>query len=304
MSFFEDIAAALDAEGIESRVDDDVLFVPITSDLEIQFLEIDPHLPAANVYIAAADVDEDDEDFEAVLVSVVFSAADAVATVNRHVATDQVVTVLRDLLEATDERIEDLDFYQDPVDPNLVTAEVGEAAELKVFVEVADGTPTARVYFATAGDSFEDLVDQAIDELWESDADATLSDEDRRRLFAGLRPDPLADLGPEEVLSLGSFTDFDKLFDVLSLAADQAESWEEQLTVFDDDFDDDFDDYDPDADYDDEDELEADDADDFDDDDAEDDDDAYADDDVEDDDADDFDDDLDDEPHPHTRDER
>lgn len=33
MSFFEDIASALDAEGIESRVNDDVMFVPITSDL-------------------------------------------------------------------------------------------------------------------------------------------------------------------------------------------------------------------------------------------------------------------------------
>lgn len=56
MSFFEDIASALDAEGIESRVNDDVMFVPITSDLEIQLVEIDPILPAANVYIAAADV--------------------------------------------------------------------------------------------------------------------------------------------------------------------------------------------------------------------------------------------------------
>ena len=65
MSFFEDIASALDGEGIESRVNDDVMFVPITSDLEIQFVEIDPILPAANVYIAAADVDEDDDlDFE------------------------------------------------------------------------------------------------------------------------------------------------------------------------------------------------------------------------------------------------
>ena len=66
MSFFEDIASALDAEGIESRVNEDVMFVPITSDLEIQFVEIDPLLPAANVYIAAADVHEDDEEFDAV----------------------------------------------------------------------------------------------------------------------------------------------------------------------------------------------------------------------------------------------
>ena len=40
MSFFENIAAALDAEGIESRVNDDIMFVPITADLEIQFVEI------------------------------------------------------------------------------------------------------------------------------------------------------------------------------------------------------------------------------------------------------------------------
>ena len=128
-SFFEDIAAALDNEGIESRVHDDTMFVPITSDLEIQFVEIDPHMPAANVYIAAADVDEDDENFEAVLVSVVFSVEDAVATVARHVATDQVVTVLRDLLEGTDERIGDLEFYQDAVNANLVRAEeIGRAS--------------------------------------------------------------------------------------------------------------------------------------------------------------------------------
>ena len=36
---------------------------------------------------------------------------------------------------------------------------------------------------------------------------------------------------------MGSFTDFDRLFDVLSLAADQAEDWEAQLLPVDDDFD-------------------------------------------------------------------
>nr|VDG61737.1 Uncharacterised protein [Streptococcus thermophilus] len=144
MSFFEDIAAGLDREGIESRVHDDTMFVPITSEVEIHFVEIDPHLPAANVYIAAADVDEDDEDFEAVLVSVVFSVEGAVDTVARHMATDQIITVLRDLLEGTDERIGDLEFFQDPIDPHLVRAEVGENAELHVQVEVTDGTRALR----------------------------------------------------------------------------------------------------------------------------------------------------------------
>ncbi|MDO5670661.1 MAG: hypothetical protein Q4G50_11765 [Corynebacterium sp.] len=231
MSFFEDIAAALDNEGIESRVHDDTMFVPITSDLEIQFVEIDPHMPAANVYIAAADVDEDDENFEAVLVSVVFSLDDAVETVARHVATDQVVTVLRDLLEGTDERIGDLEFYQDAVNANLVRAEVGNNSELQVLVEVIDGVPSAVVQFVAIGESFEDLIDQAINELWESDGDAQLTEEDRQRMFADLSAE--VELATDEVLDLGIFTDFDRLFDVISLAADQAEDWEEQLVPFD-----------------------------------------------------------------------
>ena len=232
MSFFEDIAAGLDREGIESRVHDDTMFVPITSDVEIHFVEIDPLLPAANVYIAAADVDEDDDEFETVLVSVVFSVEDAVQTAVKHMATDQVITVLSDLLEGTDERIGDLDFFQDPVNPNLVRAEVGENAELQVQVELEDGTPCATVTFIALPETYDDLLDDAIGELWESDGDAELTDEDRERLFASLHAEAIAEV---ETLDLGTFVDFDRLFDVLSLAADHAEDWESQLLPFDDD---------------------------------------------------------------------
>lgn len=235
MSFFEDIATALDSDGIESRVGGEVLFVPITSDVEIQFVEVDPHLPAANVYIAAADVDEDDEDFSAALVSVVFSVADAVRTVAAHMAEDQVITVLRDLLDGTDERIGDLEFFQDPTDPNLVRAEVGAASELQVLVAAVDDVPRATVSFVTTSDEYEDMVDQAIDELWESNSedDAVLTEADRQRLFAHLSDE--AALASQEILELGSFADFDKLFDVLALAAEQAENWESQLMPVDDD---------------------------------------------------------------------
>jgi len=273
MSFFEDIAAALDSDGIESRVHDNTMFVPITSDLEIQFQEIDPHLPAANVYIAAADVDEDDEDFEAVLVSVVFSVEDAVTTVADHVATDQVVTVLRDLLESTDERIADLEFFHDADHPTLVRAEVGDNSEVQVLVEVVDGVPTALVSFVAVGETFEDLIDQAIGELWESDAEAQLTDEDRQRLFDNISSEVA--MATEEVLDLGTFTDFDRLFDVLSLAADHAADWEEQLVPFDDDEFDEPDVYDI---------FGADDIDDADEDDLDDDDEDFDDEDDEDDD--------------------
>lgn len=245
MSFFEDIASALDGEGIESRVNDDVMFVPITSDLEIQFVEIDPILPAANVYIAAADVDEDDEDFEAVLVSVAFSVEDAVEAVSRHIATDQVVTVLRDLLEGTDERIAELEFVQDEFNPNLVVADVANDSELRVLVETIDGVPSAVVRFLSFDfdeEELDELEDEAINELWENDSVEDLGEEERVALFdAGEFEDttlaPIIEV-PAEALELGTYTDFDRLFDVLSLVSDQALDWEAQLVSVDDpDFD-------------------------------------------------------------------
>lgn len=238
MSFFEDIASALDAEGIESRVNDNVMFVPITSDLEIQFVEIDPLLPAANVYIAAADVDEDDEDFEAVLVSVAFSVTDAVDAVAKHIATDQVVTVLRDLLEGTDERIAELEFNQDEFNPNLVVAEVANDSELRVLVEAIDGVPSAVVRFVAFDFSEEDLdelEDDAITAMWATDDIEDLTEEERVALFSAPELDevgPIIEV-PAETLELGTYTDFDRLFDVLGLVSEQALDWESQLVDFD-----------------------------------------------------------------------
>ena len=245
MSFFEDIASALDGEGIESRVNDDVMFVPITSDLEIQFVEIDPLLPAANVYIAAADVDEDDEDFEAVLVSVAFSVEDAVEAVSRHIATDQVVTVLRDLLEGTDERIAELEFVQDEFNPNLVVAEVANDSELRVLVETIDGVPSAVVRFLSFDfdeEELDELEDEAISKLWDIETPEDLSEEERVVIFGDVDDvdgalAPIIEV-PAEALELGTYTDFDRLFDVLSLVSDQALDWEAQLVSIDDsDFD-------------------------------------------------------------------
>ncbi|MDK8897788.1 DNA primase [Corynebacterium sp. MSK004] len=245
MSFFEDIASALDGEGIESRVNDDVMFVPITSDLEIQFVEIDPILPAANVYIAAADVDEDDEDFEAVLVSVAFSVEDAVEAVSRHIATDQVVTVLRDLLEGTDERIAELEFLQDEFNPNLVVAEVANDSELRVLVETIDGVPSAIVRFLSFDfdeEELDELEDEAISKLWDVDTPEDMSEEERVAIFGDAEDEdgglaPIIEV-PAEALELGTYTDFDRLFDVLSLVSDQALDWEAQLVSIDDsDFD-------------------------------------------------------------------
>ncbi|MEX3529528.1 hypothetical protein [Corynebacterium xerosis] len=278
MSFFEQIAAALDREDIESRVNGDTLFVPITMDLEVQFVTIDDELPAAEVYVAAADVDSDDDDFEAVLVSVVFSVEDAVEAVAHHVATDRVVTLLRVLLDGEDDRVADLEFEQDAEEATLVTAEVGEASLLQVLVTANGNEPVAHVRFIAQDENLDDIVDQAIAEFWDSDTETILTDDDRRKMFADLYADA-ASLR-NEVLTLGAFTDFDKLLDVLSLAADRAEEWEDQLAPVEDGFaeslystyqDDDWDEDDDDDDYDDNDEDDLDDEDDFDDDELDDD---------------------------------
>lgn len=232
MSFFEQIAAALDREGIESRVNDDTLFVPITSDLEVQFVTIDEDIPAAEVYVAAADVDDEDDEFEAVLVSAVFSVEDAVAAVAHHVATDQVVGLLRTLLDGDDDRIADLEFEQDPEEATLVTSEVGTSSLVQVLVTAHNNEPSAHVRFISQDANLDDIVDQAIAEFWDSDTETVLTDDDRRKMFADLYSD--IQTLRNEVLTLGTFKDFDKLMDVLALVVDRAEEWEEQLAPVDD----------------------------------------------------------------------
>lgn len=232
MSFFEQIAAALDQDGIESRVNDDTLFVPITSDLEVQFVTIDENIPAAEVYVAAADVDDEDDEFEAVLVSAVFSVEDAVEAVAHHVATDQVVGLLRRLLDGDDDRLSELQFEQDSEEATLVTAEVGEASLVQVLVTAHRNVPSAHVRFIAQDANLDDIVDQAIAEFWDSDTETVLTDDDRRRMFDDLYAD-VQDLR-NEVLTLGTFTDFEKLLDVLALVVDRAEDWEDQLAPVDD----------------------------------------------------------------------
>lgn len=232
MSFFEQIAAALDQDGIESRVNDDTLFVPITSDLEVQFVTIDENIPAAEVYVAAADVDDEDDEFEAVLVSAVFSVEDAVDAVAHHVATDQVVALLRRLLDGDDDRLSELQFEQDPEEATLVTAEVGETSLVQVLVTAHHNVPSAHVRFVAQDANLDDIVDQAIAEFWDSDTETVLTDDDRRKMFDDLYAD-VQDLR-NEVLTLGTFTDFEKLLDVLALVVDRAEDWEDQLAPVDD----------------------------------------------------------------------
>lgn len=80
-------------------------------------------------------------------------------------------------------------------------------------------------------------MDQAVGEIWDEEVDPDpedvtdavfhASEADRQRILEGLVHD-IADM-TEEILELGSYQDFDRLFDVLFVAQEQASAWEELL---------------------------------------------------------------------------
>lgn len=262
MSFYSRIAEALDEEGIESRVVDGLLLVPIAPELEIQFQHIQVEgglstIEAANVFVArsenSGDFDEVDdleaseestresdlafeddgfdEQFEAALVSVVFSVEGAVEEVNKHMTTDQLVTVLHDLLEGTDDRISNLEFVQDFHDALSVSAEVGDGSLLHVQLSDGDEGAQATVQFVTFGEDFDTLIEQAESEIFSDDLE--LGETEKFELYQST----VADIGEltQEVLELGTFSDFDLLFNALAVAQAQAHEWETLLAPLDDD---------------------------------------------------------------------
>ena len=225
MNFLELIAAALDREGIESRISGGALYVPISPDVDLRCEEINSDIPAANVYVAVANTapGDDGADDDAMLVTAIFTVEDAVDTVNFHVATDQAVTIVRDLLDGSDARIADLDFEQDDEDPTLLSADVGESSSLEVVTTVDSSSPSVRVVFVTyidpddADDTDEPDDTDDSDDLDDTDLDASENDDD------------LSDDVAVEVMDLGVFKDYDTVFNVLSVAVDQAENWEAEL---------------------------------------------------------------------------
>ena len=237
MNFLELIAAALAREGIESRISGEALYVPISPDVDLRCEEINSDIPAANVYVAVANTapGDDASDDDAMLVTAIFTVEDAVDTVNFHVATDQAVTIIRDLLDGSDARIADLDFEQDDEDPTLLSADVGESSSLEVVTTVDSSSPSVSVAFVTYIDPDDaDDTDGADDSDESDDADEPDDTDDSDDLddtdldASGNDDDPSDDVAVE-VMDLGVFKEYDTVFNVLSVAVDQAENWEAEL---------------------------------------------------------------------------
>lgn len=234
MGFLENIAQALDVEGIESRANDGTLFVPVSAEVEIQFELIEGvagvSTPAANVFVALADVTDEDEDFDAALVGVVFTPEAAVEAVNRHMATDEVITVLNELLDGQDPRVEDLEFEQDDYDPLVLRANLSANSKVTVKISEGQGTPTAAVNFVVLPDSVFELAENIAAEILVDEED----EQDPAKL--DMLDATLDELRTQyqEVLDLGVFEDFNQLFDVLAYVSQQAEDWEDLLVTLDD----------------------------------------------------------------------
>lgn len=234
MGFLENIAQALDVEGIESRANDGTLFVPVSAEVEIQFELIEGvagvSTPAANVFVALADVTDEDEDFDAALVGVVFTPEAAVEAVNRHMATDEVITVLNELLDGQEPRVEDLEFEQDDYDPLVLRANLSANSKVTVKISEGQGAPTAAVSFVVLPDSVFDLAENIAAEILVDEED----EQDPAKL--DMLDATLEELRTQyqEVLDLGVFEDFNQLFDVLAYVSQQAEDWEDLLVTLDD----------------------------------------------------------------------
>lgn len=234
MGFLENIAQALDVEGIESRANDGTLFVPVSAEVEIQFELIEGvagvSTPAANVFVALADVTDEDEDFDAALVGVVFTPEAAVEAVNRHMATDEVITVLNELLDGQDPRVEDLEFEQDDYDPLVLRANLSANSKVTVKISEGQGAPTVAVSFVVLPDSVFDLAENIAAEILVEEED----EQDPAKL--DMLDATLEELRTQyqEVLDLGVFEDFNQLFDVLAYVSQQAEDWEDLLVTLDD----------------------------------------------------------------------
>ncbi|MEZ2122267.1 MULTISPECIES: hypothetical protein [unclassified Corynebacterium] len=239
MSFYEDLAAALDAEGIESRVNDDTLFVPISSGVEIQFDVTNELLPAANIYIAAAPdaavtdpaLAGDEEEFEAVLVSAVFSVDAAVDAVLDHMATDAIVDLVDELVTDPDGRFGELQFTAVEGEPITVRSPAAENSELDIVIDIVDGEPVATVTLTTFDPDLEALLDDQLNGVDGPVDDALIEELIGYFIAEGL-------ILPEQTMGLGAYTDFKRLLTVMPFIAEHVAEWEEELSSTADDYDD------------------------------------------------------------------
>lgn len=218
MFFQEQIAQGLDREGIESRLVDEDLFVPLSAEVELRFSRIDSIIPAAELYVTANGVEDD----PGILIGVVFTVKNAVRLALQQIGVDQAISLIDTLCDGQDDRLAGLEFYPDSERPYSFLADISEQSQIKVeFAITHDGN----LEFKDDGSL------AAVRVVFRSFTDGL-----------GVEPSAEAEVLPGfdtrsdlEEIDLGLYSDHDRLLGVVSAALDHVDRWEELLQQSEDD---------------------------------------------------------------------
>lgn len=212
MFFQEQIAQGLDREGIESRLVDEDLYVPISAEVELRFSRIDSIVPAAELYVTANGVEDD----PGILIGVVFTVKNAVRLALQQISVDQAISLIDTLCDGKDDRLAGIEFYPDSERPYSFLADISEQSQIKVeFATNHEGNLEFRDdgSLAPVRVAFRSFTDGLGAELPEE-----------TEVLPGF--DTRSDL---EEIDLGFYSDHDRLLGVLSAALDHVDRWEELL---------------------------------------------------------------------------
>lgn len=236
VSFYEKVAEALDERGIESRIHDEVLLIPIASDVELSIESVAlsenventlvNKITPAHVFVSRPLDSDEEEVFSSAFVGVVFSVDSAVETVNRFMATEQVVSIMSALIEGTDERLNDMPFRQDIRDPLTLRADVGDSSEICVEIEAGESTPVIKVIFSTTPVEAVEQLENTVEDIVR-----TLPAQPTEEEIARIYEETECHMGAEwvESIDVGVVDNFDELCDLLVVAQYMADTWEELL---------------------------------------------------------------------------
>ncbi|AZA13277.1 hypothetical protein ACFPVT_00875 [Corynebacterium choanae] len=221
MSFYEDLASALDENRIEQRIVDGAMYIPTPSGIDLKILVDNEVLPAASIYLL--DYGDSTSELESsTLLEVAFSVAGATAAIRTFLETSQALSFIDDLVDDPLGRFPELAFASPETGVPIAYAPCGNQGLLVVEITTIGSMQQAAVSLLLAPESLLEMLSQQ-----QTPSGAT--DDAVYAVF-----DELTAPGSHTYsayVSLGSFEDFGRLSTVLPFMATQARHWEQQLAV-------------------------------------------------------------------------
>ncbi|MBN9644896.1 hypothetical protein ACFSSC_07140 [Corynebacterium mendelii] len=231
MSFFEDLASVLDEHNIEQRITEAVMHIPVSGNLDLRITVDNEVLPAANIRLHCL-TDDGDDDLPPKLLAVVFSVSAAVDAIVGFLETADAMEFIDQLIDDPLGRISELDFTGTDTGIPVAYAPVGDSSQIMVEItRDADGVSVAEVAMVVCPQQLTEAladIDDAMDTGSHDERLAVI----RQNIFDDLTGAGTG-LGEGTFLSLGSYTNFDRLMKVLPFIASHAAGWEQELVASD-----------------------------------------------------------------------